>query len=309
MMARIGILGDLHLRKTKPVHRIDNYYQKQFEKLCYAYNTFDDYGCDFVIQPGDFFNNYGKDPYDVLYEAIALLALYRHIPLYLVFGQHDVKFHNMELKDVPAQILSQLDFITKLDKAAQPEKDDILLYGMNYGDPYIKKINRSRKKHKILVMHNLVLKTQKSWAKEYYSAKELAKDNRFDLIICGDNHEAFIQDNKVINCGSLMRMNLDQTNHKPMFVIYDTKTRKINKFHYPIDPIYIVFKKDIKKEDKQKEEQFREDFVISLANEDFEAGLDFRQNINTAMRKKRYRKRTKEIIEESLDAYQERIYG
>lgn len=308
-MARIGILGDLHLRGSTPTNRIDDYYPKQFEKLCHAFNVFDDKEVDFVIQPGDFFNNYGKDPYGVLYEIIALLILYR-IPLYLVFGQHDVKFHNMELTDIPIQIVKQLDFVNHLDSTAHPEKDDVLLYGMNYGEPFPKEIDKSKNKFKILVMHKLVSKGRKTWAKsnDHCRAKDLLNKG-FDLIISGDNHEAFIYKDKIVNCGSLMRMNIDQINHKPIFVVYDTNDRTLEKFYYPIDPPLIVFKKDNRKEDKQKEDKFREDFVISLANDEFEAGLDYRENIETVMKKKRYRKRTREIISESLDIYQERLYG
>ncbi len=299
-MARIGILGDLHLRATKPIHRIDNYYERQFEKLLYAFNIFKEQKCDFIIQPGDFFHNYGKDPYSITYDAIAFLLLH-NITAYIVFGQHDIKFHNTELKDIPIQILNQTSLVTKLDNIPETEKDDVLLYGINWNDNWPKIEKEHKNKFKILVMHQMVINRKKLWTgqTDYYTAKELEQSD-FDLIVCGDNHNSFVFKNKVINCGSLMRMNIDQRRHIPIFVIYDTCKKKLTRYEYPIEAHDLVLEHDKSKEDKQLEEEKRKIFASSLDNKSFEGQLDFRKNINQVIKQKRYRKRTIQIIEESL---------
>ena len=296
---RIGILGDVHLRATKPINRIDNYYEKQFEKLAFAFDTFKKNKCEIVIQPGDFFHNYGKDPYSITYDAIAFLML-KKLPVYLVFGQHDVKFHNTDLTDIPIQILNKTSLITKLEQ--KPVKvNDVYLYGKSWNEKWPDKVKRSRKAKNILVLHSMVINGEKLWADQtdYITAKELAEQS-YDLVVCGDNHNSFIYEDKVVNCGSLMRMSSDQINHNPMCVIYDTEAEELHEFLYPVETYESVFRFDQRKEDKSLEEEKRQIFVKSLNDQEFEAELNFRENINKVMKRKRCRPRTKDIIEESL---------
>jgi DNA repair exonuclease SbcCD nuclease subunit len=296
---RIGILGDMHLRATKPINRIDNYYEKQFEKLSFAFDIFKQNECEIVLQPGDFFHNYGKDPYSITYDAIAFLIL-KQIPVYLVIGQHDVKFHNTELTDIPIQILNKTSLVTKLEQ--KPIKmNDVYLYGKSWNEQWPEKVKRSRKSKNILVLHSMVINDNKLWAEqtEYITAKKLA-EQPYDLIVCGDNHHSFIFENKVINCGSLMRMNSDQINHRPMFVIYDTESGDLHEFLYPVESYESVFRFDQRKEDKLMEDEKRQVFVKSLNDKEFESELNSRENIHKVLKKKRCRQRTKDIIEESL---------
>lgn len=299
-MPRIGILGDLHLRSSRPIHRTDNYYERQFEKLCFAFDRFKKSNCDFVIQPGDFFHDYGRDPYNIAYDAIAFLVLHK-IPVYLVFGQHDIKFHNTELTDIPIQILNKTRLITQLTNNPTEHRRNILMYGMNWNDKFPTSVEKSKSKFKILVMHKMVICRKKLWPgqSDYLVAHNLAQD-KYDLVICGDNHNSFIYRNKVINCGSMMRMTVAQRTHRPMFVIYDTDSRKLEKYEYPIETHDLVLKQNTRKEEKLLEVESQEVFASSLNDKEFEGQLDFRQNIEKVIKKKRCRRRTIEIIEEAL---------
>ncbi len=298
---KLGILGDLHLRASKPINRVDNYNEKQFEKLAQAFDTFNDKNCTAVLQPGDLLNNYGRDPYSIVYQTLAFLMLHK-LSIYLVFGQHDIRFHNTELTDIPIQILNQTELVNKLE--SNPTNiginDDVLLYGANWQEK-IPRVRKEKNITKILVMHSMVIKRKKLWPgqTDFIRASNL-RNNNFDLIVTGDNHQAFIQD-KVINCGSLMRMNIDQQNHQPIFGIYDTKTNDLEVFEYDLDDSKTVFpvqekiQQDISKENKEK---FRESL-----NSEFKGELDFRENILKTIKKqkKKVRQRSKDIIEESLN--------
>jgi len=299
-MPQIGILGDLHLRSSRPVHRIDNYYERQFEKLCFAFDTFKKKNCEFVIQPGDFFHDYGRDPYNIAYDAIAFLVLHK-LPVYLVFGQHDIKFHNTQLTDIPIQILNKTNLVTQLQSEPVTERRNTLLYGMNWKENYPADLPLPKNKFKILVMHKMVICRKKLWPTQtdYYTARDLAQD-KFDLIVCGDNHNSFFYKDKVLNCGSLMRMTTAQRKHRPVFAIFDTETRKATTYEYPIETHDLVLKKNTRAEEKHLEEEKHEVFASSLNEQEFEGQLNFRKNIDIVVKQKRCRKRSIEIIEEAL---------
>lgn len=303
---KIGILGDLHIRSSKPTCRKDNYYEKQFEKLSQAFDTFVDNECRFIIQPGDFFNNYGKDPYSIVYDAIAFLMLYR-IPVYLVFGQHDVKFHNTSLTDIPIQILNKTNLVHKLDytptSPAQYMNEIIHVYGSNWNESWPEKLTRTRKEStKILVTHEMIIKSKKLWPgqTDYKIARKICDDSKFDLIVSGDNHQSFSYKNRLINCGSLMRMREDQWDHKPIYGIYDTQTKELVAHNYDIDDPVLVIEKNERKGDKDEEEKKRKIFANDLRHSIDKSEMNFRNNVHTVMKRKRVRNRTKEIIEDSL---------
>lgn len=299
-MARIGILGDLHLRASKPINRLDtNYQEKQFTKLNQAFDSFAEEGCTCVVQAGDLFNNYGNDPYSITYETIAFLML-RKIPIYGVFGQHDIKFHNTEVTDIPIQILNKTNLFNRLtdEPTLVGVNEDVALYGASWDEDIPDIIYN--KKTNILVMHRMVIKGKKLWPgqTDYLQARRLNKLG-FDLIVSGDNHNAFTS-GKVVNCGSLMRMTIAQMDHEPIYAIYDTKTDKIKTYKYDIDPAKSVLNEE-KVREKQASDRYKDDFRASL-NSDFEGELNYRENVNKVIKKrKRVRKRTKDIIEESLD--------
>lgn len=304
---KIGILGDLHIRSSKPICRTDNYYEKQFEKLSQAFDSFTEQGCRLIIQPGDFFNNYGKDPYSIVYDMAAFLMIYR-IPIYLVFGQHDVKFHNTHLTDIPIQILNKTNLVYKLDNnPISPDfyTDEIIhMYGSNWKESWPEKITRTRKESiKILATHEMIIKNKKLWSEQtnYKIARKICEDSKFDLIVSGDNHQAFSFKNKLINCGSLMRMSEDQQDHHPMYAIYDTKTKELITHEYDIDDPVTIIQKNEKKISKDEENEKRKIFAKDLKSTIEKGEMNLRNNVNAVMSKrKRVRNRTSEIIEESL---------
>lgn len=301
---KLGILGDIHLQATNPVNRIDNYPATQMEKLQQAFETFQDEGCMAVLQPGDFFHNYGKDPYSVTNNAIALLMLYR-MPMYLVFGQHDIKFHNQDIPDIPIQTLNKTDLVTKLSPEPSTiklnKKQKIKIYGANWGEG-IPRARRRKNVVNILVMHKMVIKNKKLWpGQEDYTLARKIPEKGYDLVVSGDNHNAFVYNNQVINCGSLMRMRSDQKNHKPMFGIYDTLENTLDVRYYDIQPSEAVLKlQDVK---DKKESESRKDKLAHDLNMDIdESELNYRKNVRRVVRKKRkkFSDRSKDIIEESI---------
>lgn len=297
---KIGILGDIHLRATKPTNRIDNYYETQFNKLTYAYNTFQNNECECVLIPGDLFHDYGKDPYSITYDLIGFLMLHK-LTTFVVFGQHDLKFHNLDVVDVPIQILNKTTLITKLDRKCV-QINDVLFYGKSWNEQW--PTPKRTRKMQILVMHHMLIQGDPLWPGQtgFVTIKDM-QEMEYDLVVAGDNHNGFVFSNgrkTIINCGSMMRMNIDQVDHQPFFCIYDCETKRTEKFNYPIQDAQIVFRKDIKKQDKKFHSDQIEIFNRSLNTVEIDGELSYRTNVQQVMQKKRVRKRTKELIEQSL---------
>jgi len=291
---KFGILGDLHLRSTKPINRIDNFYYAQFNKLQQAFTVFEQHGCHAILQPGDFFNNYGNDSYELLFDVICFLKK-QTIPIYCVLGQHDVRFHNLEIKNTPIQILNEMGLVHIINEV-KALSNNVFIYGKSWGEA-IPKIAFNNNKTNILLTHLMVIKNKKVWeGQKEYSTTKFMKKRGFHFCICGDNHNAFI-DGGVINCGSLTRMSIDQMDHTPLYGIIDTDSLSLNMKHYDIAPSSDVFCQDVVEE---KREKIKENSFVANLNADFAGEVSYRDNINYFLKQKRQRKRVKEIIEESL---------
>ena len=291
---KIGCLGDLHLRATKPMQRIDDYYTTQFEKLEQAFEHFKFAEVDFILQPGDFFNSYGREPYYHLYDVFAFISRYE-IPIYIVLGQHDIKFHDLKSNDLPIRILVTTEAVELLSDWPI-QKGKTFLYGASWGNKIPEKVQEEG--IHVLVMHKMVINGEKLWHEQtdYIQARMLQKKYDFDLFVTGDNHQAFVND-KVINCGSLGRMSIDQEDHKPMYAIWDNG--EIKTYEYDIKPFDEVMNTEQHFVEKISQDK-KKDYADSLS-EEFDGQLSFRENITEVMKqKRRIKPRTKQLVEESL---------
>lgn len=295
---KIGVLGDLHSRFTPPIHRTDDYYSTQFDKMKQAFDFFVKEKCSAVVQPGDFFNNYGRDPLYLIYDVITFLKKYS-LPVYVVFGQHDLKFHNLGITDVPLRLLANADLVHILNNKPVNLGGNVFLYGASWNEKIPRPEYIGSKISNILCAHKMVIKSRTLWPgqTDYIKAKGLLKYEH-SLFICGDNHEAFTYKNRVVNCGSLCRMRVDQADHEPMCAVYDTRTKELKTHKLKI-------KKNVLREiefERKKEGKQRTDAFAKSLQSDFEGELNYRANIEEVMKnKRRIKPRTKQIIEEAVN--------
>lgn len=313
---KFGILGDLHLTDKTPKHRIDNYPETQKEKLNWCLSFFKDNEVNYILQPGDFFdshkaNDYIKQSYIRFFKQFG-------IPILTVYGQHDLRFHSSNKENTPLAVTEAADIITILDEHDYPIRKHpnipsearvtgdiwIKIFGASWGeglpDPPHTPQNTT-----ILVTHKMVILDKKVWEgqEDYTTAKVLLKKTHFDLIVTGDNHQAFWykeKDRSLLNCGSLMRATTTQINHKPCIFIYDTSNKVIEHYEIPIKPIEEVMDLSEVKEEKQKNEEL-EAFISGLKDEVQIEGLDFKRNLQSHLKKNKVENGVKSIIEEVLN--------
>jgi DNA repair exonuclease SbcCD nuclease subunit len=256
---KLAFLGDLHLRATIPKNRLDQYDAVLLNKFNFILDFCDKHNIKVLIQPGDFFESV-LTPIHTIRRAAHLLK--RHnVKVYVVYGQHDLRYHANDTNNVPLRLFEDFNLVTRLSPnkgiilSPQTEKKQVVAWGSSWNedDPKVnpKDIN-------IWATHRMVIDDDKLWdgMKDYTLAKHLLKTTPFDLIITGDNHRSFITNygfRYLVNCGSLGRTNIDQAAHIPHFVVYDTISKKMAKVKVPARPPKEVLKIEEVKERKRKE--------------------------------------------------------
>lgn len=293
---RIGGMPDLHLRATAPANRVDDYYQTQFDKLRNCWDWFNEMRVDLICLPGDIFNNYGRDPHSLVRDFLDFLGQYQ-IPILIVFGQHDLRFHDVTNTNTPAQVLLASGNAGLLH--SEPRiLDKVHFYGQSWGELTPKP--QDPKAFNVLVCHKMIV-DQKIWEgqKDYAKDKAFLRTSKFDLIISGDNHRAFSTHlgnvKWLFNCGSLLRSSANQQDHEPQCFYFDTKTKEYGIHKIPIRPFEEVMRLDIPEEEQS--EDFLRAFVSNL-QDSLEGKFRFRENLAIITRDASVG--VKNIIERSL---------
>jgi len=306
---KVVCLADLHLRLGRPEMRIDSYYLTQYQKLEFCLHWAIEHDAIVVIS-GDVFDS-AKASNMLLQTYVGLLATYKdELPIYCVYGQHDMRYHSTDTKDTPLRVLYEADVITILNALPRIDKKDKkerpVLYGAGWGEdiPSI-----SEDDIKILVTHRMVINDKPLWDGQtgYSEGKKLLEENDFDLIVSGDNHQSFVikhEDKTLVNPGSLMRMTIAQKDYKPHLHVYDTITREVERIPIPIEPPAKVF--DIEKAEVKKERSEElEAFVESLSEETLVCGLDFKDNLAKEVRENKVTGVEKQIIDEVMEGIED----
>lgn len=230
----LGAGADYHITARTPETRIDDYTEAILEKFQKANDLFENAGCRAVLNAGDFWDS-EKEPYwlvNWMIEYFRNRIWSRSNWFYTVAGQHDQVNHTKNLENTPYQTLVSSGCICHLDKNPKqldPE-EDTFIYGMSWGEsvPKIKEPDATN----ILVCHDLLVK-EKIWSgqENVKYAIDFLKKNKFDFIICGDNHKPFCEVYRgrvLIMCGSLGRLKSDQQDYQPY--IYTIDTEKLGDF-------------------------------------------------------------------------------
>lgn len=313
---KILATGDWHIRHSVPEKRIDDYFAAQNAKLDFIIDLAIEEDCSLIAQPGDFFDSHKAN--DFLKRKMIRMIKERNScpPILTIFGQHDLRYHSSDTKNTPLRVLEAakvvkilrnkpIDPNERVDITSLPKiiQSGIHIYGASWFEdiPEVKTDGIN-----ILVIHTMIIKNEKLWEGQEDAIKGniLLRNNRFDLIISGDNHQSFsISAGKkhLVNCGSLMRMTTAQLDHKPCVYIYDTEDRTIEKHYIPIDPVEEVF--DLSKiEEEVKENEELQAFVSRLKENKRIEGLDYAKNLKEHIRinKDVLEQGTLDIIEEVL---------
>ena len=295
---RILCLGDIHLRYHRPENRLDDYFETQFRKLEWVFDLAVKERCKVVIMPGDVFDS-STASYIVTGRFAHLLYRYRkEFKVLAVYGQHDLRFHSSQKENTPLFALAQTGLIRILSENPYT-LFNVNFYGASWGEevPEIKTEGMN-----VLATHRMVIKDEKLWPTqdEFETSYQLLRRYRFDLIVCGDNHTFFTDSYKgrwLVNCGSLCRMRVDQFDHEPSVVIYDTKMKDIAIYSVPIESSEKVLNLNVYREKGRDLDM--EEFVKSLSSAE-EVRLDFLSNLWAYVERSKVEEDVVEALKELL---------
>ena len=266
---RIAFLGDLHLRDTTPKGRMDQYDIVLLSKFKFILDFCDKNKINVLIQPGDFFESVLVSVRTIRRTAFLLRS--HNVKVYVVYGQHDLRYHASTTDNVPLRLFEDFGLVKRLHpdtktplsplKTQTTKEKRVVGWGSSWNEDDPKGMDS--KDINIWATHRMVIDNEKLWdgMKDYTLAKHLLKKNPFALIITGDNHKSFVTNygfRYLVNCGSLGRTNIDQAAHIPHFMIYDTGSRKLAKIRVPAKPPKEVLKIEEAKERKKKEAELAE---------------------------------------------------
>lgn len=299
---RLLCLGDIHHRASAPRGRKDDYVRTHQEKMEQIGEIADKYGCTYVLAPGDVFDK-AVVPFWLINWCI------RHYwggGFLAVLGQHDQRYHNADREDTPLGTLEASRVARVL--GPMPYVDaGVEFYGASWGQDIPKP--RAGDAVKVLLTHRMIIHNKKLWEaqKEFDWSSHILKRNQFDLIVSGDNHQFFTEqvgDRFLVNCGSVMRSGIDQVNHRPAVVMYDTEERTTKVIHLKVAPADEILRIEEAAEIKNRNDHL-EAFVEKLGNSEKDPDLDFLTRLTTGMKKEEVSKgvqvKIREIVGMSLN--------
>jgi hypothetical protein len=276
------ILGDLHLTNKCPENRTDNYEETVLRKFGFILNVAKGNKCDCIIQPGDFSDSPSLS-YDFFIKISSMIRLFgKHI--FTCWGQHDLRYRTKE-NTFLAALEEANDNLHILTKGPATGFMGVDLYASSFGEevPDIENTD----KFNILLTHRMIV-NEKLWEgqTDCQYANSFLRLNKFNLIVSGDNHSSFsykIGSRYLFNLGATLRSTINQIEHKPAVIVFNTTMKKEEYIPILIEPAEKVFK--MEKIEREKERNKELDAFVSGLSEHKEMGLSFTDNLNEYMKK------------------------
>lgn len=286
------ITGDWHIDKDKIKTRKDNVLATCMGKLGEIMQIAMSYGCKAILQPGDFFESHRASDFLKQYIIAFLKSDMAKVPIYTVFGQHDLRYHSSNITNTPLQVLKSAGVIDYLgEKPLVYPQDRINIYGASWFEDIPEPWEKLEGTN-ILVLHKMIVDS-KIWEgqEDHTYGKILLMKSKYDLIVSGDNHKHFIMHSGtggsigkrlLINCGSMLRTRIDQRDHKPCVYVYDTNPGKaepvFEQVFLTIDDFDNVIKVEEAARIKAENEKLTQ-FVDALSVDAHITGIKYKRNV------------------------------
>ena len=297
-------LSDTHIKGKNPNNRIGDYYQDVMAKIKEVVALSKKLKCDYVIHGGDLFNS--PNVSNVIIDEFIDLIESAKIPWYIVWGNHDLIGHNVELSNSStlAHIFRRSKLIQHLDDI-NIKNFSTYIQGFDYyhnieGDIKEKGLNCKfpEAKYKIAITHAFF--TLKPFLPHvlHIQLKDIKTD--FDVVLCAHYHKDWdikeIDGTKFVNLGAIGRQGIDEVKREPKVLLVDTETKELT-----IIPLKSAKKGekvfDIEKIAKVKEfEGNIDNFIKSIESTKFQ-GLDLRGLIESIGKEK---KEDRAVIDELI---------
>ncbi len=301
---KILCLGDFHLNNKQPVNRIDDYWHTAKKKLEWALVTAKRKGASVIIAPGDFTDS-PSISYSAYSDILSILKenLNSKMTMLSIWGQHDMRYRTMEntaLSAIEVAFANTPEF-RSLEANEVCDMENVSFYGSSYGDEVPNPIEGH---FNILIVHRMLIE-EKLWnaQEEYEPSNTFLRQHPFDLIVSGDNHRPFLTQaggskRLLVNCGAMLRSNIDQVDHKPFVVLFDTETKEHEKIYIPIEDGEKVFK--IGEVELAKERNANLETFISGLSNNKSIDLTFEDNLKRFIKENNIGEEISQIIIDAM---------
>ena len=275
-------ISDLHLCEKKPVARIEKDNDEWWEAQAKCIREIDKIvDGDNLIIAGDVFDKSKVSNY-FINRCIDLFKTLKS-KVFVTYGNHDLPTHSLERRCESA-------LYTLISSGAVTQLQDELIDGYCViGEDFGDNTGECVTGKSIAVVHRYVdnggsvFATKEEGIDNVY---KIYKDKGYGFVVSGDNHQHFIKGG-LCNCGSPMRHNWSQYEHKPVLV----------KFDGSFTTIPLSFDKDeiTNSHIDKVRDKMLDDFVDTLVD-DFTVGISFPENINIFLRENEVDEKIKEKV-------------
>lgn len=228
---KILLTSDWHLRMDIPICRKDDFLVIQHKallniaKVAYINNAP-------ILHAGDFFNT--PRPYKSQELENMVYDIFKDVNIYMIPGNHCLLYHSLgNINKSSLGVISKYSNINLFTdyKIVNEFGFDLFLY--KFGLEYVP--------YSIAMFHNFCSEGDLPFFmrnKRAVEADEILKSNfinefgTINLIVTGDNHNAFVKKYKekvLINPGCITRQNVDKKDYLPVVYLFDTNTKEIVK--------------------------------------------------------------------------------
>lgn len=316
---KIACLSDLHLIARNPQCRTDDLVELQWHKLKEVFNTAAAMGCKAIVQAGDITDR--PRSWKLLPRLADFLAHDWGMRFYCVYGQHDTYMYSEENRDrTNIGVLAEAGLVKVLCPKPMrfgTRRDKVRLYGVSWGQEVpTPKIDGTPN---VLVIHASIGPVMYP-GHNTSSAFSFARDNKFDLIVCGDVHSAFhellthtiklspLTERHIINTGPLVRKSADEVTmqHQPHFYVWDSKTKECEIFFLESAPAPrdVISREHINDEEVEDHTELVQRFSDAMSADT--DGINIEAMILNVSREFEPSQKTMELIAQYITEAQER---
>lgn len=277
-MNKFLVSSDWHLRSDRPRCRVDDWHETQVRKLEWLVELINSYKVPMLVA-GDLLDSGTNTQY--LENLVISILKKAEYPIITIPGNHDLPYHSMkQLNKSTYWVLHQAGVI---QDASTIEG----ITGVSYGE-VIPEGNG------ILMCHRLVFPSKPpEYLQNAISSKELLELYDYDIILSGDNHQAFYtkHDGKtLINGGGLFRQDADKKFINPKVYLFDFG--KVSEIDVPINI------EDVQQEYllDEHERNTRINAFVEKVKVAHDIGLSFKDNMESTMNTMVVNSEVKELI-------------
>jgi predicted phosphodiesterase len=283
--------ADLHITSKSTKYRIDDdYLHTSLSKFIQIIRLANKYKCS-IYCAGDI-----VDHYNVKHEVVTgIIGCLNRLEkdFFIVLGQHDVPFHNFDIKKSPIGTLLKAG---KVKILGNTPKNGVT--GMNFG------VDELPEKSEMIVAHKQITENDPppflSNAISATDALKYFKD--YKIIITGDYHQAFTKKKNgrlIVNCGSMMRKNIDQIDMTPCVWVIDTEKVTALKHKLKVRPSDKIFNFNLADREKAVDTKFSDDMqelIKTLKKQNKIPPIS--ETLNRIMKEKKVNKSVRGIVKE-----------